>query len=480
MSLALIALVLQAASPLEPALYRVSLAQDRSSLSVEARLPGHGERLLLDPFQADHLERGWATFVRGIRVSANGRDLELIPEAGAAWRVVGGTGAEWVLRYEVDLGFTRAAWPPGNEQAGRTFADALYLVGRAVFVTPEELGRTEVSFEMPLEWHASTPWSSIGTSTFVVPSRIELVRNSFVLGRHGRVTLTQGPFELELALPGPASSGQALVEPVLRSVLAAYLRLFPDTPPTRYLMTFFRDEGEDGEAFASSAAFTTRAEIAPHTRVVWGNFLAHELFHFWNGQRIRGAGERSTWRWVAEGFTEYQANVTLVREGILSQELFLKKVERHLGNYADFTSGRAHEPLSLAAAGADTSRYRFGVYDGGWTAALVLDVLIREGSGGARSLDDLLRELWRRHREGSPGYELADLEELAEELAGRGLDGFIRRHVLGEEPLPYRETLAKLGFQGAFKAYAAEAFLTLDPAAPSPTLERRRAWLGVE
>jgi predicted metalloprotease with PDZ domain len=243
-------------------------------------------------------------------------------------------------------------------------------------------------------------------------------------------------------------------------------------------MTFFFAQAEDGEAFTRSAAFTSADSVIPEGRIVWGNFLAHELFHFWNGQRIRGAGPRTTWRWMAEGFTEYYANVTLAREGLISSELFLKKAERHMGSYLYFMTAPAFPRMSLAEAGMDTGVNRFGVYDGGWAVAFCLDGLIREGSGDRRSLDDFMRELWLRFGPGSSGYSVRELDGLAEELAGNDLGGFVATYVESDRVLPVRECLDRVGLIASLKSYAAEAFLFTDAGASTAAVLRGRALYG--
>jgi predicted metalloprotease with PDZ domain len=460
--------------------YHVRIAADASQAEVRAVIPVGATRLFMDPVQADHLPEGWATFVRDLDVRVEGTPVRVERLRPPEWRLPPEAKGPVTFAYRVDLRFAAEPWPAGNEQAGARFDDALYLVGRALFVDTDWAGIRRITFELPRGWRVSSPWKPAAENglTFEAEDSTDLTRNSIVIGRHTSVRVAAGPFDLELALPGPAHSARPLVDPVLRRVLAAYVRLFPNTPPTRYLMTFFIANAEDGESFSRSAAFTSRESIAPDGLIVWGNFLAHELFHFWNGQRIRGEEPRTAWRWMAEGFTEYYANVTLSREGIIPAELFLKKAERHLGNYLYFKESPAFERMSLVDAGTDTGVNRLGVYDGGWTVAFCLDGLIRAQSRDARSLDDFMRELWRRAQSAGAGYSVSGLDALADELAGRSLGGFFARHVQGLEALPVRNCLARVGIAAALKGYAAEAFLFPDRKASPAAVARARELYG--
>lgn len=460
--------------------YHVRIPADARHAEVTVVLPTRVTRLFMDSVQAQHLANGWASFVRELRVRAGGDLITLERRNPIEWLLPAGIGP-LTFDYRVDLAFTGEPWPAGNEQAGARFDDALYLVGRALFIDTDAPGSRRVTFELPPGWRVSAPWRPIGDGelAFLAEDGTDLVRNSFVVGRHASVRVMTDSFDLELALPGAVQDAAPLVEPALRRVVAAYLRLFSDTLSTRYLMTFFLAQAEDGEAFTRSAAFTTADSVDADGLIVWGNFLAHELFHFWNGQRIRGAGPRMTWRWMAEGFTEYYANVTLAREGLIPASLFLKKAERHLGNYLYFMTAPAFTRMSLVDAGRNTSVNRFGVYDGGWAVAFCLDGLIRERSSDRASLDDFVRALWQLAQAGSPGYSVAELDALADRLAGGPLGTFVARHVEGSEVLPLRGCLERVGLTGAFKGYAAEAFLFPDGNASPAASSRGRALYGV-
>lgn len=460
--------------------YRIRLAPAAAEAVVTLTVPPGATRLSMDTGQARHLPEGWATFVRGLAARGPDGALAVERDGPGAWRLPGGVRGPITLDYRVDLRFTDEPWPAGNEQAGARFDDAIYAVGRALFIDVDAPGPRRVTFEVPAGACVSAPWRPVAapSATFDADDADDLLGNSLVVGTHASVRVASGPFDLELALPGAAREAAPLVDPVLRRVLAAYLELLPGTPSSRYLMTFFYAGADDGESFRRSAAFTTADPVRPGGLIVWGNFLAHELFHFWNGQRIRGAEPRTGWRFLAEGFTEYYANVTLAREGLITPELFLKKAERHLGNYLYFATAPQRPRMSLVDAGTNTTANRFGVYDGGWTLAFCLDGLVRERSNGRASLDDLMRELWLRARSAEAGYSIPDLDVIADRLAGGSLGGFVTTYAGTTTLLPVRDCLARAGLAGAFKGYAAEVFLFADPEATAASRSRGRALYG--
>jgi predicted metalloprotease with PDZ domain len=86
-------------------------------------------------------------------------------------------------------------------------------------------------------------------------------------------------------------------------------------------------------------------------------------------------------------------------------------------------------------------------YEKGQLVAWLLDLEIRRASGGSRSLDDVMRALYREHPETGPGYETARFEALASEAAGADLSGFFEDYVRGTKELDYDRHLAPFGLR---------------------------------
>ena len=447
------------------AAYRIEVpAADAAFLRVTASIPYAGGDVFVDSIQADHLPRGWATFVRDLRVrDSSGRELALAPvDSTAAWSLPSGVAGPLTLEYEIDLAFAREPYPPGNEQAGQAFEDALYLVTKPLFVVSEAVGAATVELSLPEGWEAAAPWERIeapngATESFRVPDNQSLLRNSLIVGRFGAVRIQDGGIDLTLALPGEMREVEALVQSALAGPLRRYLEIFPEGPPGAYLMTFFYAAAEDGESFLDSSAFTTTQPVRPDGAILWANFLAHELLHYWIGQRIRGE-DYGTSQWIGEGFTEYLANLTLVREGSIDEPTFRRKAEKHVGNYLYYQWSSAFE-VPIFEAGRRKGYNRFGVYDGGWVIAACLDARLRQRSDGVRTFEDLLGALWSEF--GRPGIPFSHDEFVAtaSEVAGEDLSGFFAEHVVARETLPVEACLRTLGYTVYAKPYAGEAYL---------------------
>src|SRR5690606_37180950 len=86
----------------------------------------------------------------------------------------------------------------------------------------------------------------------------------------------------------------------------------------------------------------------------------------------------------------------------------------------------------------------------GALVGLLLDMEIRRATGGRRSLDDLMRLLWERYGARDTGFPedpREGIQALAEEAAGRSLEGFFDAYVRGTEELDYDGYLATVGLR---------------------------------
>ena len=86
-------------------------------------------------------------------------------------------------------------------------------------------------------------------------------------------------------------------------------------------------------------------------------------------------------------------------------------------------------------------------YDKGETVSMMLDVAIRTASGGAKSLDDVMRYLYNEFAKKNRNYTPADFQKAAELAAGRSLDDFFSKYVRGEAEIDYNGILSGIGLQ---------------------------------
>jgi predicted metalloprotease with PDZ domain len=120
--------------------------------------------------------------------------------------------------------------------------------------------------------------------------------------------------------------------------------------------------------------------------------LSHELFHLWNGHRYRLAEPEALGYWFSEGFTNFFARRLLYRAGLVPVDAFLANLNAEIARY---TLSRVRgEPAARIAADFWKDRAVEDLpYQRGDVVAVLVDAEIRATSHGAKSLDDLMKDM---------------------------------------------------------------------------------------
>ena len=197
------------------------------------------------------------------------------------------------------------------------------------------------------------------------------------------------------------------------------------------------------------------------------NFLSvvsHELFHVWNVKRIRpdtlGPFDYSRENytrllWVAEGITDYYGHLMLRRAGVINEEEYLSSLSSMI-DAVQSKPGRFAMSVEEASFDAWIKYYRqdenavnsqISYYDKGHLLGLLLDLEIRKLSGGAKSLDDVVRYLYAEFYKKNRNYTPEDFQRAAEVVAGASLENFFARYVRGREEIDYNASLNFIGRQ---------------------------------
>ena len=267
----------------------------------------------------------------------------------------------------------------------------------------------------------------------------------------------------------------------LKKICEAQIALFePESkraPMARYVfMTLAVGDGYGGlEHRASTALICNRADLPVRGKAEMSDgyrgFLglcSHEYFHTWNVKRIKPAAfapyvlDRETYTpllWLFEGFTSYYDDLILRRSGLIDEAAYLQLVGKTINGVLR-GAGRLKQSVAESSFDAWTKYYRqdenatnaiVSYYTKGSLVALTLDLTIRAGTAGKKSLDDVMRALWQRYgrdfykTDGGRGVTEDDIDALFDEISGLKLKRLLDRCVLGTGDLPLADVLAPFG-----------------------------------
>jgi len=239
----------------------------------------------------------------------------------------------------------------------------------------------------------------------------------------------------------------------LALVCAEHARLFEPRsrrPPfDRYtFLAMAVDSGYGGLEHRNSTALLCQRDDLPHVGMqaateAYRRFLglaSHEYFHAWNVKRIRPAAfvpydlrqeNYTPLLWLFEGFTSYYDDLGLRRAGLLTPEQYLAELAATITTVMQ-RSGRRKQSLAESSFDAWIKYYKadenapnsiVSYYQKGALVAAGLDLAIRAASAGRRSLDDVMRRLWRGFKSAGGAYAGLDEEDVAPAiLAATGVD----------------------------------------------------------
>ncbi|MDX1805212.1 MAG: PDZ domain-containing protein [Alcanivorax sp.] len=295
-----------------------------------------------------------------------------------------------------------------------------------------------------------------------------------------------GPFEYAsfeacgvphwVVLAGRQKADMARLCRDLKPICEHHIKLFGEPAPMdRYLfMTLVTGNGYGGLEHRNSTSLMCarddlprRSDAPGQVRDGYRNYLglcSHEYFHTWNIKRIKPAAftpfdlsaeVHTELLWAFEGITSYYDDLSLSRTGLIEPHSYLELLGQTLTRVYR-GQGRHRQTVTESSFDAWTRFYKqdenapnaiVSYYTKGSLVALALDLTLRDLTGEAKSLDDLMRLLWQRYGQTGEGVPEQGIRPLAEELTGQDMGEFFEQALYSTEDLPLADLLADRGVQ---------------------------------
>ena len=455
--------------------------------------PGTGELVLLLPqwLPGNHGPRGPINLLTDVRFEANGRPLAWIrdPLNVYAFRVTLPAGAR-----EVTARFVHTSPLQTNEGRIVMTQEMLNLQWEKMTLYPAGyyVRRLKVAptVSFPQGWDVFTALdgqrAAAGRGNRVTWATVDyemLVDSPIFAGKHSKSWDLGHDVEMNVIADEPkllaiAPENAATYSKLIDEALATF-----GTPPFDhydFLLALTDRMGGIGlEHQRSSENQYEPDDFVEWDKMAWDrNVISHELVHSWNGKHRRPARlwtpdyrtpMQDNLLWMYEGQTQFWGWVLAARAGIQPKDIVLGAMANSAGYYS-MQPGRAwrsvedttYDPIiNSRRARPYTSIHRDEDYDSeGMLVWLEADQIIREGTGGARGLDDFARAFFSANGDlGQRTYELTDIAaalnsvhpyDWAGFLAARfqspaapapvaGIEQAGYRLVWKEEPNPYRK-----------------------------------------
>jgi predicted metalloprotease with PDZ domain len=399
----------------------------------------------------------FARYVSNFAATADNRALDWDKADHDTWRITGASGRRVTVTFDVEADTldNAMAW---------TRPDFALFNGTTVFLYPEGRGfnfAATVRVEAPASWIVATGMTAAAQPrTYTAPNYHDLVDMPFFVGRFDLDSARISDAWVRLATyPAGSVSGEArtMAWDWLRRMIPPQVAVFKETPFRTYTVMQIADSSYGG----ASGLEHQNSHVDVVTPFAIGNpFLAslyaHEVFHAWNVKRMRPSelwpyrydGEAPTpLLWVSEGVTDYYADLSLVRGGLIDSAGFFAVTAGKISEVSQLRPV-ALEDASLSTWVHPTDGTGYVYYPKGSLAGFLLDIMIRDASDNRRSLDDVMAQVYTESYKRGKGFTNADWWRVVSQAAGgKSFSDFAERYIDGREPFPWETTLALAGIR---------------------------------
>ena len=440
--------------------YQLSVDErDISSFAVVMRIRNAPDTFRLAMARHPEYDDKFWRYVDGLRIeSPRGVTANITRVDSAVWRV-NAPGGEAVVRYRIKLPPTpqsRSAWiaflsPTGGLVGGpHSF---MYIVGAT-------LAPVHVQVDVPSTWRIATGLEPTSDPRRFFAPTIDVLMDSPIFAgqfRDWRFDLDGVPHRVVYwpapeATPFDTTRFVESISRIAREAMAVFGRA-----PWREYTYMIQDASFGGLEHANTVTLGAPSTSLARDMTPSLQELTHEFVHSWNLMRIRPiayggvdyrAPEPSAGLWFSEGLSMFYADLLLRRAGVLPNTR-TEHVAGLIGRYVSSpgNSRFSAERVSRVAYNADPGAlgdYSASTHLQGELIGAMLDLVVRNATGGRRSMDDVMRTMLERFS-GERGFTGRDVEHVVEDVCGCDVTPFFDAHVRGAAPIDFDKYLRLAG-----------------------------------
>jgi predicted metalloprotease with PDZ domain len=392
---------------------------------------------------AEGLPKRWATFIHNLEIiDQDGASITVVEMADATWKMHVPRDKKVILNYEVHLEHGDYEWSSGIDGAAYMTELGLFYTTRALFIlNGNQWKAIHVDFNLPKKWSVTTPWDSESATdhAFAVNDISDLATSVLFAGTHKEVVIKRDDFELVFALCSDEISAEEVeFRNLANGVLEYYIDLMggipnpaPNSPFKKVVVVIGSADETDGEAIGNNISILIKKNGNQFSKTISRFIFAHEFFHLWNGKSFRPNTDGA--EWFKEGFSNYYTIKALHQVGFLNDESYLDILGSFF--YQRYSSDEGVGTLSMAY-GEEKHNHWGLIYGGGLFVGISQDIIIRKATNNEKSVDDLMRTLFKKYGGTNDAYTLAELRKTMSELSGIDQTDFFNTYILGVKKIP--------------------------------------------
>jgi predicted metalloprotease with PDZ domain len=334
------------------------------------------------------------------------------------------------------------------------------------------------------EWKLATAMprhsgSEFGFGQFEAENYDELIDHPVEMGCFKQIRFEACGVPHDMILTGRFELDEDLLAHDLKLICEHHIRFFGEPAPMPYyqFQTLVVGSGYGGLEHRASTSLICARDSLPQkgqTKMSDGyrDFLglcSHEYFHTWNVKRIKpavyqtGGLQREVYTgllWAFEGITSYYDDLALLRCGLIDEATYLELLAQTVTRVARGKGSRRQSAYD-SSFNTWTKFYKqdenapnaiVSYYAKGALIALCIDLKMREISDSKVSLDDVMRELWKRWKHNQKGVGDDDIQAIILELTNDSWRIELDDWIQAANELPISKLLENMGVDSHFRS----------------------------
>ncbi|WP_299128812.1 peptidase M61 [uncultured Winogradskyella sp.] len=309
----------------------------------------------------------------------------------------------------------------------------------------------------------SSPDGKSITSSYSAERYFDITDNPMMYGKLDVEEFMVGDIKIVLSVysPNKVHTAASQKETVYKMMQAQkeYLGAVNSTP--RYDIYLYLSDGSETapKGFGALEHHTSTVVVLPESSSKEGlaasiiDVVAHEFFHIVTPLSVHSEDVHffdynkptfSKHLWMYEGVTEYFAQHFQVYEGLVEPSTFYNTIMGKIATSKNLDDAMSFTIMSENILEEPYASNYYNVYMKGALIGMCIDILMREGSDGNRSMLSLMKALSAKYGKEKPFVDdniIAEITEMTYPSVGE----FLKTHVEGDVPINYNDFFTKVG-----------------------------------
>ena len=402
----------------------------------------------------------------------NNQLLDVVKDGKNTWKIAAGKKLDRIT-YNVDDTFDspegKKIYPMGGTKIEK---DEVYLLNLHGFVGYFKGGK-EWSYRVTIDSPADlVPFSSMEnishTATqdvFLAGRYFNIIDDPILYTNDDSISFSLEDIDVNLAVHSPTGAHKAAdFKETLVDMMEAQKRFLGDANNTKsydiLLLLMSMEElqhfgGVQGalEHHTSTTVVFYEGIDTASLKEYLTDVVSHEFFHTLTPLNVHSEqihyfnyneGVMSQHLWMYEGTTEYFANLFQVQQDLITAEDFYTRISEKIDLAKRFDDTMPFTEMSTKIVDEPYQSNYQNVYYKGALINMCLDIIIREQSEGTRGILSVMQALAKKYGVDKPFTDNQLFDEIVA-MTYPEVGDFIKTHVQGETPIPYKSFLEKAG-----------------------------------